>query len=418
MSEIAVVSSRKVRLQQLANQGSKEAAAALELAENPNRFLSTVQIGITLVGIFAGAYGGATLSEPLAAALKGIPAIAPYAGGLSLAIVVAVITYLSLVIGELVPKRLGLNNPEGVAMRVARFMNGLSVAASPFVWLLSVSTDALLTVFRAKENRGTAVSEEEIAVLIEQGTRAGVFHEAEQDIVENVFWLADRKVGTIMTPRPDIVWLDLDDSPEAILEKITTNRHSQFAVGRGSLDNVAGFVAVRDLLIDGLAGLPLDLEGALQRPLYLPESMPALQVLERFRETGVHFALVVDEYGGIEGLVTLVDVLEALVGDLPALGETEEPLATQREDGSWLLDGLLSTDDFKELLDISELPREDTGDYRTVGGFVITYLGHIPAVGERFEWSGLRFEIVDLDGSRVDKVLVSGGAEELEASSP
>lgn len=417
MSEIAVVSARKARLQQLSSEGNKAAAAALELSENPNRFLSTVQIGITLVGIFAGAYGGATLSEPLAERLNDVPLLAPYAQGLSLFIVVVTITYFSLVLGELVPKRIALNRPEAIASLMAPAMQVLSRLTAPVVHLLSLSTETALRLLRVKVSEEAAISEEEIAVLIEQGTQAGVFHEAEQDLVENVFWLADRRVSTLMTPRHKVVWLDVNDSPEQVTERVAQHRHSRFVVADGSLDQVIGFVNTRDLLLSHFGEQAFDLRAMVQRPLFLPETSPALRVLERFKETGVHLALVVDEYGSLEGLVTPNDLLEALVGDLPELDRPEEPKALRREDGSWLLDGLLGSEDLKELLELDTLPHEEVSDYRTLGGLVVTHLGHIPRSGEHFDWSGWRFEVVDMDGSRVDKVLVTQvGGGGLEAS--
>jgi putative hemolysin len=398
MSEIAVVSSRKARLQQLSNEGNRAASAAL--AENPNRFLSTVQIGITLVGIFAGAYGGATLAEPLAEWLDDVPALAPYADGLSLAVVIMIITYLSLVLGELVPKRLALTRPEAIASLVAAPMSLLSRLAAPLVWLLSASTGAVLRLFRVKEDKEETVSEEEITVLLGQATQAGVFHEAEQELVKNVFWLGDRSAGSLMLPRRDIAWLDLNATPEDIRSALKHHPYNRFVVAEGNLDKVLGFVEVRRLLSSYLEGVVPKLADLLEPPLYFPETTPALKVLERFRDTGVPFGLVLDEYGGVEGLITLNNVLETLVED-----EDEETRIVEREDGSWLLDGLLGIDEFKERFAITALPGEDDHDFRTLGGFVVTYLGHIPKVGEAFQWQSLHFEVLDMDGHRVDKLL-------------
>jgi putative hemolysin len=407
MSEIAVVSARKTRLQQWAEGGNAKARAALELANDPNQFLATIQIGITLVGILAGAFGGATIAEELAAILNNIPWLAPYSDPLSLALVVLVITYLSLVVGELVPKRLALNNPERLATAIATPMQLLSRVAYPAVHLLGLSTELLLRTLGVKPSTEPPVTEEEIRALIEQGTQAGMIEEAEQEMVERVFRLGDRRVSAVMTPRTEIVWLDREASAEEIRHTITTSAHSRFLVADGSLDNVLGVVHAKDLLAHILGEQTVDLTATLQQPLYVPESMRALKVLELFKQSGTHIALVIDEYGGIQGLVTPSDILEAIVGDLPEAGEQLEPLAVQREDGSWLLDGMLPVDEFKDLFDLVELPGEDQGIYQTLAGFVIMQLGRIPAVSDYFEWEGLKIEVVDMDGNRVDKVLVT-----------
>lgn len=406
MSEIAVVSARKARLQQLADEGDAKARAALGLANAPDRFLSTVQIGITLVGILAGAFGGATLSEKLAAQLALVPALAPYSQPLALVVVVAIITYLSLIIGELVPKRIALNNPEGIASAIARPMSLLSKVAAPFVYLLSVSTAVVMKLLPFKDMPEAVVSEEEIKVLIEQGTKAGVFEETEQELVESVFRLADRSVSALMTPRLDIVALDLNDAPEVTRGRIVHSHYSRFPVCRGGLDNLVGVVKAKDLLASSVAGETLDLEAMMKEPLYVPESKTALQTLEMFKGAHTHLALVVDEYGTIEGLVTTNDVLEAIVGDITLAGAQAETYAIQREDGSWLVDGALPVDEFKDIFNVGKMPNEGRGVYHTLAGFVIMRLGRIPVAADSFEWEGLRFEVVDMDKNRVDKVLV------------
>lgn len=402
MSEIAVLSARKTRLQQWASEGSTKARSALELADAPNRFLSTVQVGITLVGVLAGAFGEATIAEKLATQFSRIPWLVPYSKAVGLGVVVLGITYLSLVIGELVPKRLGLQNPERIACEVAVPMRVLSAISFPLVHLLSVSTDAVLRLLGARPASGPPVTEEEIKVLIDQGTQAGVFEEAEQDMLAGVFRLNDRRVSALMTPRPEIVWLDLADSRDKIREKITRSGYSRFLVCRESLDNVLGVVQVKDILVRHLACEPVDLKTLLQEPLFVPESAPASKVLELFRESGAPVALVIDEYGGLAGLVTTHDLLETIVGDV----DLDEPQVTQRKDGSWLLDGMLPVDLFKEMFQIRNLPGEGKGKYQTVGGFVMTYLGRIPSTADHFMWKGLRFEVMDMDGKRVDKILV------------
>jgi putative hemolysin len=407
LSEIAVVSARKTRLQQWADEGNARARAALELANNPNQFLATIQIGITLVGILAGAFGGATIATELAVILSDITWLAPYGHPLSLTLVVLVITYLSLIVGELVPKRLALNNPERMAMAIAAPMQGLSRVAYPAVHLLGLSTEFLLRALGMKPSAEPPVTEEEIRALIEQGTQAGMFEEAEQEMVERVFRLGDRRVSAVMTPRTEIVWLDREASAMEIRRTITESAHSRFLVADGSLDNVLGVVHAKDLLAHILGEQVVNLEATLQQPLYVPESMRALKVLELFKQSGTHIALVIDEYGGIQGLVTPSDILEAIVGDLPEAGEQVEPLAVQRPDGSWLLDGMLPVDEFKDLFDLGELPGEDQGIYQTLAGFVIMQLGRIPAATDYFIWEGLKIEVVDMDGNRVDKVLVT-----------
>ena len=406
MSEMAIVSARQVRLQQLAHRGNKQARAALELATDPTHLLSTVQIGITLIGIMAGAFGGATLAEKLAVFLKRIELLSQYSDALGFGIVVLCITYLSLVIGELVPKRLALNHPERIAAAVAIPMRTLSRIASPAVHLLSRSTELVVQLLGIPASTEPQVTEEEIKVLIEQGTEAGTFEEAEQDMVERVFRLGDRPVSALMTPRPDIVWLDLDESPETNQKKVLDSVHSRFPVCQGGLDNVFGFVHVTDLLTRCLASQPLDLTVSLRQPLFVPESTRGLKVLELFKQTGTHMAMVVDEYGVIQGVVTLNDILVEIVGDMPSIDQPEDPQAVQREDGSWLLDGMLPVEEFFELFGIEELPREQRGNYHTLGGFVITHLGRIPTAADHFEWSGMRVEVMDMDGNRVDKVLV------------
>ncbi len=406
MSEMAMVSARKARLAQWAKAGDQRAASALALAESPGDFLSTVQVGITLIGILAGAFGGATLAAKLAESIALIPWLAEYSQALGFGLVVVALTYFSLIVGELVPKRLALNGPERIAMVVARPMRLLSKAASPVVRLLSLSTEAVLKLLRVRPSSDLPVTEEEIKLLIDQGTEAGVFLEAEQDIVESVFRLSDRRVGALMTPRVDIVWLDADDSPEEMRRKITDGAHSRFPVCQGSLDNVLGIARTKDLLARFLDGQPANLKAVMRHPLFVLESLSGLQLLEMLKKSRTHIALVVDEYGGVQGLVTINDILESIVGDMPTHDQPREQQIIQREDGSWLVDGRLLLDDFQEFFDVAELPGEEKGYYQTLGGFVMTRLGHIPSPGEHFEWDRFRFEVVDMDGKRVDKLLV------------
>jgi putative hemolysin len=406
MSELAVVSARKVRLQQLAERGDLKARAALALASSPNQFIATVQIGITLLAIVSGAYGESVLSKLILPIVKLIPMLAPYAQLLSGIISVLIITYLTLIVGELVPKRLALNHPEPIAVAVAFPMQLLAKIASPISYLLGISTDAILRLLGIKPSTEPQVTEEEIRVLIEQGTEEGTFEEAEQDMVERVFRLGDRPVNFLMTPRPDIVWLDLEDSPEENRQKIVDSAYSRYPVCQGGLDNVLGIIPVTDLLARSFRGELMDLTLGLKQPVFVPESTRGLKVLELFKQTVTHMALVVDEYGVIQGLVTLNDVLVEIVGDVPTVDGQEDPQAVQREDGSWLLDGMLAIDEFFELFNMEELPHDERHSYQTLGGFVMTHLGRIPAAADHFEWEEMRFEVMDMDGNRVDKVLV------------
>ncbi|NLG51100.1 MAG: HlyC/CorC family transporter [Chloroflexi bacterium] len=414
MSEIAIISARKTRLQQRAEEGDTRAATALDLANTPNRFLSTIQIGITLISVFTGAFGGATLSGPLADALGRVPWLAPYAGGLSLVLVVVLTTYISLVIGELVPKRLALANPEGIALAVSKPMNALSRITLPIVRVLSLSTEVVLRLLGSKPSQEPPVTEDEIRVLFQEGTEAGIFEEAEQDLVESILLLDDRRVSALMTPRPDIVWLDVNDPPEEIKKKIVEGNYSRFPVADGNLDDILGEVQSKNLLAQLLSGEELSLRAAIQTPLYVPEIMSILRVLDAFRQANTQLALVIDEYGSVQGLLTLNDILSAIVGELPSIIEPGEPEIVQREDGSWLVDAMVSFEEFKEYFGIEELPGEDQGLYQTLGGFVTMQIGGIPKTADYFEWGGFRFEVLDMDGPRVDKMLL----RRIEVSSP
>lgn len=401
MSEAALISSRKARLQQLVNEGSKRARAALNLLEKPNVFLSTVQIGITLISVMAGAFGGATIAEALAVELAKIPALAGFSHSLALGIVVVVITMLTIWLGELVPKRMGLHSPERIAGVVAGPMLFLSRLFSPLVKLLGGATDLMLRLLGVHPSTAPPVTEEELQVLLEQGRQAGVFEESEQDMIEGVFSIGDQRVYSLMTPRTEIVWLEVNDSPETIREKIASCPYSRFPVRDGSLDNVVGVVRSRDLLLSNLAGEKINLKHNLHPAIYIPESALASQALEMFKGGKAELMLVVDEFGTVQGLITLNDILSEIVEGIG----TDEPEATQRQDGSWLLDGMLPVDDFKEIFGLRELPEED--GYETLGGFVMFSLGRIPQTSDRFEWNGLQFEVVDMDARRVDKVLVA-----------
>jgi putative hemolysin len=409
MSEIAVISSRKIKLQKMSQKGNKGADITLELLESPNQFLSAVQIGITLIGILAGAFGGATVSIYLNNYLSGFSFLAPYSDTLSIIIVVLIITYFSLVVGELVPKRIGLNNPEKISVKIARPLKILSRITSPVVSLLSISTDSLLRLIGSKkDSSGDKVTEDEIKLLIEEGLEAGTVEKEEEDIIKRVFRLDQQKVGSLMTPKTEIIWLDLDDPLEEVEKQIIESERSIFPVGRDELNNFLGVVQTKDILGSILNGEKISIESNLKEPLVIPETLPILDVLNLFKENKnyVHMAMVVDEYGSIEGLITLNDILEALVGDIPALDEPNEPKAIPRKDGSWLVDGYLSAEEFKEVLNIEKLPDENKGNFNTIGGFIMSYTGKVPDTGEIFQWKNLEFEIVDMDGHHIDKILV------------
>lgn len=405
MSEIALVSARKSRLRQRAESGDARARAALELAESPDRFLSTVQIGITLVGIFAGAFGGATLAAAVAEQVASVAVLAPYSEAIGLGVVVLAITYLSLIIGELVPKRIALNNPETIAALMARPMSLLSRLTAPVVYLLTFSTAVVLKLLRVKPSIEPPVTEEEVRALITQGAEAGVFEHSEREIVESVFRLDDRGVNALMMPRREVVWLNADASAEEIRRTITENQYSRFPVCEGSLDNVVGIVKAKNLLERCLNDEPLDLWRAMTAPLFVPETLTGLEVLELFKNARTHIALVIDEHGGVEGLVTVNDLLEAIIGEMRTGGA--EDLTIEREDGSYLLDGALPIDEFADIFNVKSTLENERGGYHTLAGFVLARLGHIPKTADVFEWQKLRFEIVDMDGRRVDKILVS-----------
>ncbi|HEY2981048.1 MAG TPA: hemolysin family protein [Anaerolineales bacterium] len=401
MSEAALVGSRKARLQQQINEGDKASKTALDLIEDPNVFLSTVQIGITLTGVLAGAVGGATISRLLAADLARFPLIQPYSESIAISVVVFGITAVSLWLGELVPKRLALHSPERIARVVAGPMLFISKVFSPVVKLLGAATNLVLRIMGIKPSNEPPITEEELHVLIDQGTQAGVFEESEQDMVQGVFGLSDQRVYSLMTPRTEIVWLDTRDSAEDMRRKIAENSYSRFPVCQGSLDTIFGIVKARDILVPSLANEPIKLKDLLKPALYVPESMFASQALEILKEKRAEMMLVIDEFGSLQGLLTIHDIMEEIVGEI----EFEEPQATQRQDGSWLLDGMLEIDEFKEIFKLPELPHED--EYETLGGFVMMSLGRVPQAAEQFEWRGLRFEVIDMDGRRVDKVLVT-----------
>lgn len=409
MSELAVVSARKIRLQQLAEEGSRGARTALALQEDPSRFLSTVQIGITLIGVINGAVGGATLAERLSPVLDAIPALTGYGQTLSIAIVVMVITYLSLIAGELVPKRIALNNAEAIASFAAPIMRSLSKATAPFVWLLGASTEAMLKLLRVPEKAEQTVTEEEVKSLIAEGTASGVFDPGEKRMIEGVMRLADRTVRSLMTPRPEVMWLDIDDDPDNIKREIREAGHSRFPVCRGDFDDVIGVVHTKDLLHRLLQGGSFDLRADVRDALVVHDGTEVMRLLDLFKQSGEQLAIVVDEYGTVEGIATLTDVLEGIAGELPDDGGEDSDIV-RREDGSLLIDGMMAVEEVEAHLGLKSLRDEDSG-YHTLAGFLLFKLGRIPTAGEYADHDGYRFEVVDMDGRRIDKVLVMPSPE-------
>jgi len=407
MAELALVSSRQVRLQQRADNGDRGAAAAVELMLEPNRFISTIQIAITLVGIFAGAFGAAQLSAPLGDIFSQIKFFAPYSDTIAFVILVLMITYFQLVIGELVPKRVALNNPEAIISTLAIPMRYLSKIANPIVNFLSTSSEIGVRLLGIKASNEPIVSEEEIKLLIEQGRQIGVFEEAERDMVTRIFRLGERRVDALMTPRLEMAWIDINVAVDVVWARIKETPHSRIPVADGDLDNILGYIQIRDLLGHTPDESNFSIRPFIKEPIYVPENMPALKALDTIQTSGVHLAVVVDEFGGIMGMVTDYDILESIVGEIPEDSTDTDYLAFQREDGSWLLDGLIVIDQLKDILNLADMPCEERATYQTLSGFVMNELGRIPKTGAKFIHENYQFEVVDMDGRRVDRVLVT-----------
>jgi len=409
MAETAVVSARKTRLRELAANQHGGAAKALALADQPGRFLALVHFWMTLSGMIAGVMGGARFAPEVGSALAGIPLLAPYATALGFVLVTLVLSAFMLLFGELVPKRIGRAHPEKIATLLAGSMRGLAWLAAPFLRVLELATDGVTRLIRLRTRPvEETVGEEEVRALVEQGLHAGVFQPVEKEMVEGVLALDQMPVTAIMTPRPKIVFLNIDDPEEVNWRKIVTSGHSYFPVYQNNRDQIVGMVPVKALWAHSAIGLPATLKNLLLPPLIVPANLMGIQLLESFKKSGKHIAIVTDEFGAVQGLVTLIDVLEAIVGDLPSQGRRNQPEAKRRDDGSWLIDATLSNGELKELLGLEvDLPQEAAAEFQTLGGFVMTQFGRIPSAGEHFDWAGWRFEVMDMDRRRVDKVLVS-----------
>ena len=407
MSEIAVVSARKARLQLRAAEGDTGAQSALNLADQPEDFLATIQVGITLVAILMGAVGSTQIAAQLEQLFAQLPVLATYSSQIASVTAIALVTYLTLVLGELAPKQIGLNKPESIAGRIAPSMTWLARLTNPLVRFLSASTRLVLRLLNIRPSDEPAITEAEIQMMLEQGKEEGVVDPIEEKIVEQLFRVGDLHVNDLMVDRTDIAWLDAADPPEVIQAKIGSDVHSRYPVARGDLDNIIGLVFVKDLVVQTLGKDLPDLELLVKPALFIPSGMPVYQVLERFKAAQAQIAFVTDEHGGVSGLVTFIDLLEAIVGDVPEIGDPANPTAVRRADGSWLVDGKLPIEEFKRLFDIPDLPDEAENFYQTIGGFVMRTLGRIPQAGDKFTWQNLTIEVVDMDWRRVDKILVT-----------
>ncbi|WP_308419504.1 hemolysin family protein [Chitinimonas koreensis] len=404
MSEIALVTARRARLQVLAESGDSAARAAIQLGENPTRFLSTVQIGITSIGVLNGIVGESALAGPFGIWLQGFGMPVRTAEILALVLVVVCITFVSIILGELVPKRLGQMNPELIARLVARPMQWLATVTKPFVRLLSASTDLVLRTLGVNADNASQVTQEEIHALLAEGSESGAIEQHEHEMVRNVFRLDDRQIGSLMRPRSEIAYLDVEDGRAENLAKIADTDHSRYPVCKGGLDEVLGIATAKQILGQTLRGEALDFAAHLQPVTYVPETLTGMELLENFRSSAVQMALVIDEYGEIQGLITLQDLLEAITGEFKPQ-DIEDAWAVQREDGSWLLDGLIPVPELKDRLELKQVPEEDKGRYNTLAGMIMLLLGRLPQTADTLEWGGWLFEVVDMDGKRIDKVL-------------
>ncbi len=403
MSEIAIVSSKKARLEDLAQKGKRGAKIALSLITEPEKFLSTVQVGITLIGIVAGAYGGIAIAEDITPLIQKIALFEEAAEEISIIFVIAIITYLSLVIGELVPKTIAFNNPETIAVIVAPIMKLLSAAVSPVIWFLTISTKLFLRTFRIKQNTQPPITEEELKILLEQGSKHGTLETKEAEMIQSIFRFGDRKADSIMTLRKDVVWINANDSSEKIKEIIMKYKFSKYPVCDGSLDKMLGVISIRDFLENYFSNDEVDLRSIMIQPVIVTEYSNSLKILEKFRQSKNYIAIVIDEYGAVQGLITLHDLVENIFGDLPEIFEQNEEEIFYEKDGSMLIEGSFLVDELEELLKIY---LQDKDKYNTLGGLIMYHLNRIPNTGDSFELAHYLFKVVDMDGKRVDKVLV------------
>lgn len=403
MSEIALVSARKARLETQANKGDQRAKEALELAQHPDRFLSTVQIGITLIGILTGIYSGESLKGDFIAFFNRWPALQPYSSGLSTTLIVIIVTYFTLILGELVPKRLGLSSPEAIAKTMAKPMNVISVITYPFIWLLTISSNLIVKLFRIRPDNNQ-VTEEEIKAIISEGTEHGAIEEAEQEIIERVFHLGDRNITSLMTHRSDIVWFDLNENEEKIREKIMAEPHTIYPICDGDIDNLKGVVSLKDIYVSSDNTPFKDL---MKPALFIPDNNTAYQVMEKFKESKIHSCFIVDEYGSIRGMITLNDILEAIIGEMPQPEDMEDYEIVEREDGTYLIDAQIPFYNFLSWFDKTDWINEEEQEFDTLAGCILNEIERIPQTGDKIEWRDFTFEIIDMDGHRIDKVLVT-----------
>ncbi len=410
MSEIALVSARKARLEAQANKGNKRAKEALELANHPDTFLSTVQIGITLIGILTGIYSGEKLTDDLVSFLDGISFLKEYKEGLATAIIVILLTYFSLILGELVPKRLGLSRPEAISKAMAKPMRIVSLIAYPFIWLLSKSSFLIMKLFKIKSDENQ-VTEEEIKAIISEGTEHGAIEEAEQEIIERVFHLGDRNITSLMTHRSDIIWFDVNDNEENIREKIITDPHSIYPICDGDIDNLKGVISLKDIYVSPDRTL---FKEFMKPALFVPDNNTAYQVMEKFKESKIHSCFIVDEYGSIRGMITLNDILEAIIGDMPQPDDEEDYEILRRDDGTYLVDAQIPFYDFLSRFEKTDWLTEEEHEFDTLAGCILNEIERIPQTGDKIEWREFKFEIMDMDGHRIDKVLVTPSQEILD----
>ncbi|WP_320052918.1 hemolysin family protein [uncultured Acetobacteroides sp.] len=414
MAEISIVSSRKSRLEELLRKGNHTAKKVLSLSEHPNKFLSTVQIGITSIGILTGIFGGATLSQAIKSTLINLGVNGAYADDMAIAIVVVIITFFSIVIGELLPKRIGMANPEAIALLAAKPMIVLSRLTAPFVWLLSSTTNIFIKLFGVKKTEASQVTEEEIKALVEEGTTYGTIQEIEQDIVENVFFIGDLRIEKLMTIRSEVVWLDIDDPLEENIQKMVDHEHSIYPICEGDIDNALGVIYTKDLFRQLAGKQAVDLKSCIREAIFLPNNQKAYKALERFRETHNNFGFVLNEYGEVEGIVTINDILEELVGDFT---DSEEPTIVTRDDGSLLVDGKMLFYDMIEALEIDDYEPIQQ-EYNTVAGFMLHHFKEIPKASDKFSWRSFTFEVMDMDGNRIDKILISRNKKSKTRTNP